>query len=99
MFYRGPSETAQSKRKGLISVSGALNKDILNDNGTISFRVSDIFNTSKSINETFTESFYSYGVFQWRQPTAILTFTYRLKQKKNQQRRQGNMSQGDEYDF
>ena len=101
IFYRGPRETAQSKTKGVFSMSGALNKDILNDKGTISFRASDIFNSSKRISETNTPTFYSYGEFQWRQPTYIFTFTYRLKQKKNERGR-GQMNQGnggEEFDF
>lgn len=101
MFYSGPRETAQSKSRGLFSVSGALNKDILKDKGTISFRVSDIFNSSKRITETYTPTFYSFGERQWRQPTYILTLTYRIKQKKNQRRR-GQTKQegyGEEFDF
>jgi outer membrane receptor protein involved in Fe transport len=100
MFYRGPTETAQSKSKGIFSMSGALNKDILKDKGTISFRASDIFNSSKRISETNTPSFYSYSERQWRQPTFIFTFTYRVKQKKNQGRRQMNQDGGGgEFDF
>jgi len=101
MYYRGPRETSQSKSKGVFSMSGALNKDILNDKGTISFRASDIFNSSKRISETNTSGFYSYGEFQWRQPTYIFTFTYRVKQKKNERGR-GQMNQGaggEEFDF
>ena len=100
MFYRGPTETAQSKSKGIFSMSGALNKDILKDKGTISFRASDVFNSSKRISETNTPSFYSYSERQWRQPTFIFTFTYRVKQKKNQGRRQMNQGGGgEEFDF
>ena len=100
IFYRGPRETAQSRSKGVFSMSGALNKDILKDRGSISFRASDVFNSSKRITETNTPSFYSYGEFQWRQPTYIFTFTYRVKQKKNQRNR-GSSNQGGsgEYDF
>ena len=101
MFYSGPRETAQSKSRGLFSMSGALNKDILKDKGTISFRISDIFNSSKRITETYTPTFYSYGERQWRQPTYIFTLTYRIKQKKNQRRR-GQTNQeggGEEFEF
>tara|TARA_B110000008_G_scaffold52447_1_gene51658 strand:- start:53460 stop:55931 length:2472 start_codon:yes stop_codon:yes gene_type:complete len=101
MFYSGPRETAQSKSRGLFSMSGALNKDILKDKGTISFRISDIFNSSKRITETYTPTFYSYGERQWRQPTYIFNLTYRIKQKKNQRRR-GQTNQeggGEEFEF
>ena len=99
-YYSGPRVTAQSKSKGIFSMSSAINKDILNNKGTISFRASDIFNTSKRISKTITPTFISYGEFQWRQPTYILTFTYRIKQKKNQRGRdQINQSGNSEFDF
>ena len=100
IFYSGPRVTAQSKSKSIFSMSGALNKDILKEKGTISFRASDIFNSSKRITETRTPTFFSYGEFQWRQPTFIVTFTYRLNQKKNQNNRtQMNQGSGEEFDF
>ena len=99
-YYSGPRVTAQSESKGIFSMSSAINKDILNNKGTISFRASDIFNSSKRISKTITPTFISYGEFQWRQPTYILTFTYRIKQKKNQRSRdQINQSGNSEFDF
>ena len=95
-FLRGPRLTAQSKSKPLGGLSTAINKDILKDKGTLSFRVSDVFNTQRYRNETFTDTFESYTEFQWRQPTYIATFTYRLNQKKNQRRRRGGYSGGDD---
>jgi hypothetical protein len=89
LFVRGPRLTAQSKSKPFGGLSTAINKDILKDKGTLSFRVSDLFNTQRYRNETFTDTFDSYTEFQWRQPTYIATFTYRLNQKKNQRRRSG----------
>ena len=99
IFYRGPRETAQSYSRGVFTMSGALNKDILNKKGTISFRVSDLFNTSKRMTETRTPTFFSYGEFQWRQPTYIFTFTYRLNQKKNQSRRRSSNQGSDSGGF
>jgi len=101
IFYRGPRETAQRISRGVFTMSGALNKDVLKKKGTLSFRASDIFNTSKRISETRTPTFFSYGEFQWRQPTYIFTFTYRLNQKKNQSRRQSGQAvdSGGGFDF
>jgi hypothetical protein len=89
LFVRGPRLTAQSESKPFGGLSTAINKDILKDKGTLSFRVSDLFNTQRYRNETFTDTFDSYTEFQWRQPTYIATFTYRLNQKKNQRRKSG----------
>jgi len=96
-FYRGPSETAQSRSQGFYIISGALNKEILNDKGSLSLRLSDFFNTGRFRNETFTDTFTSYTEYQRRQPTYILSFTYRLNQKKNQRDRR-NMTEGREDD-
>ena len=86
-FLRGPRVTAQSRSKPLGGLSTAFNKDILKDKGTLSFRISDVFNSQKYRSDTFTDTFNSYTEFQWRQPTYIVTLTYRLNQKKNQRNR------------
>ena len=87
LFFRGPRVTAQSKSKPLGGLSTAINKDILKEKGTLSFRISDLFNSQKYRSNTFTDTFNSYTEFQWRQPTYIVTLTYRLNQKKNQRNR------------
>ena len=87
LFLRGPRVTAQSKSKPLGGLSTAINKDILKEKGTLSFRISDVFNSQKYRSNTFTDTFNSYTEFQWRQPTYIVTLTYRLNQKKNQRNR------------
>ena len=46
-FYFGPRANAQTESKGVVTFSGALNKPLFNDKATLSFRVSDILNSSK----------------------------------------------------
>jgi outer membrane receptor protein involved in Fe transport len=101
MFYRGPNENAQTKSKGVFSLNGALNKEILNKKGTISFRASDILNSSKRISETLTPTFYSESEFQWREPSYVLTFTYRINPNNKQNKRTQNYDEGgqDREDF
>ena len=96
LFFRGPRVTAQSKSKPLGGLSTAINKDIFKDKGTLSFRISDVFNSQKYRTDTFTDTCNSYTEFQWRQPTYIATFTYRLNQKKNQRRRRGGYGGDDD---
>lgn len=100
-FYRGPSENAQTKSKGILFLSGALNKEVLNKKGTISIRVSDLLDSSRRKSETRTESFYSYGEFQWREPSYVLTFTYQINpnKKKNRRRQQRNYGGGEDEGF
>ena len=95
-FYFGPRANAQTESKGVISFSGALNKPMLKDNGTLSFRVSDILNSSIRKSTTETADFKNYTEFQWRQPTYIFTFTYRINERKHDRRKnsRGNYSGG-----
>ncbi|MEN8185666.1 MAG: TonB-dependent receptor [Bacteroidota bacterium] len=96
MMYRGPFESAQSKRDGMFMANMAFSKDILKGNGTISLNVNDLFNTRKHQRETFTEDFYQESEFQWRKRQFRLAFTYRFKQKKKRQRQDGFDNGGDE---
>ena len=94
--YRGPSEGAQSKSKGVISTNMAFSKDVFKGNGSISARVSDLFNTSMRQSETFTDTYESYGEFRWRQRSFNLSVTYRFNQKKQRQRQSREDMGGDE---
>ncbi len=86
-FYFGPRANAQTESKGVVRFSGALNKPIFNDKATLSFRVSDIFNSSRSKSTTETADFRNYTEFQWRQPSYIFTFTYRINERKMDRQR------------
>jgi len=98
--YRGPNESSFGKSKGFLYTDLALSKDILNDNATINFRFSDLFNTGKYDYQTTTPVAVTNGIYQRREPTYTLTFTYRFRQEKNRQRgRRGSYGQGDFGDF
>ena len=86
-FVRGPSENAFSKRKAFGFVSGAIQKSILDKKGTLSLKFSDLFNTSQWRYEAFQDSFYRKGEGRWREPTYVLTFSYRFNDNKYKQRR------------
>ena len=102
-FYFGPRANAQTESKGVVSFSGALNKPIFNDKATLSFRVSDIFNSSRRKSTTETADFRNYTEFQWRQPSYVFTFTYRINERKMGKRRnnrRGSLNDGgEESDF
>ncbi len=97
IFYRGPTNNAQTDTQGFLFTNLAFSKDILNDNGTIGFNVNDVFNSSKRQSFTRTESFTSDSEFQWRVRSYNLTFTYRFNQKKKRER--GGRNGGDDDDF
>lgn len=96
-FYRGPSETAQSRNKGIASLSLAFSKDLFKEKASLALNISDVFNSRKRITETFTPFFESDSEFQFRVRSINLSFTYRFNQQKKRER-QGR-GEGDEGDF
>ena len=93
--YFGPRANAQTESKGVLTFSGALNKSMFKDKATLSFQASDILNSSRRKSTTETADFRNYTEFQWRQPTYIFTFTYKINERKNQRRRN---NRGDNFD-
>ncbi|WP_310993239.1 outer membrane beta-barrel protein [Aequorivita marina] len=98
-FYYGPRSTSQSETDPMFSVSMALSKDIINDNGTLGLNVSDLFNTRKRNSITQTDTFSTESEFQWRGRQVSVSFTYRFNQKKQQRQRSGNNGGGEEQGF
>ena len=93
--YRGPNESSFGKSEGFLYSDLALSKDIFNDNATLNLRFSDLFNTAKYDYQTTTPVAVTDGIYQRREPTYSLTFTYRFRQDKNRQRnRRGSYGQG-----
>lgn len=101
LFYMGPTEDAQNKRKGMFSTDLAFSKDIFNEQASIAFNVSDVFNTRKRRMDSFTASYNNTSEFQWRERSFNLSFTYRFNQQKRQQmkRDRGINSGGDDMEF
>ncbi len=81
-FYRGPFENAQTKTKGIFSLTLAFSKDVLKNNGTITFNVRDVFNSRKRQSFTQTPFFTSDSEFQWRVRQSLLSFVYRFNEAK-----------------
>ena len=86
--YRGPEETAITKRDGNFSVDLAFSKELFNDNASLTFNVRDLLDQGGWKTETFNQTFYNDSEYRWRQRSYTLNFTYRFNQKKNQNRRQ-----------
>jgi len=59
-----------------------VSKDILNNNGTLTLNVIDVFNSRKFRSITEGANFYTYSVSQGRLRQINLTFNYRLRQAK-----------------
>ena len=82
MNYRGPREDAINKTKASYSTDLAFSKDILNEKGTLSLNVRDLFDSSGRISEAFRETFYSESKYRWSSRSFTLNMTYRINQKK-----------------
>ncbi|GER58061.1 TonB-dependent receptor [Patiriisocius marinus] len=98
VFYRGPSNNAQTENKSITSVSLAFSKDIMSDNGTIGLNVSDLLNSRKRRSFTDTTTFTSDSEFQWRERSINLSFTYRFNEKKKRGRPSQNGGGDDEFE-
>lgn len=82
LMYMSPEKGAYRTVKGMFSANVALSKDVMKDNGTIAFNISDVFNTRKREMTSTTERTITDTEFRWRQRQFLLNFTYRFKQVK-----------------
>ena len=99
-FYRGRSINPQGVNKGNVSMNLAMSKEVIKDKATLSFNISDLFNSRKRISETKTERVFSESEFQWRQRQFTLNFLYRFNDPQNQRNRRGrNNYEMDEGEF
>jgi len=98
LFYMGPSEDAQSKRKSMLSTNMAFSKDIVKDKATLSLNISDLFNTRKRRSETRTDNVYTYSEFQRRQRSIRLSFLYRFNEPQSQRNRNSERNGDDDDD-
>ncbi|NQY05945.1 MAG: TonB-dependent receptor [Flavobacteriaceae bacterium] len=88
LFYRGAQVNAQSESEGIFSTNLAFSKDLFKEKATLSFNVSDLFNSRKRRARNFTPSTVADNEFQWRERQFTLNFIYRFNQKKKRQRPQ-----------
>ncbi|WP_435625521.1 TonB-dependent receptor domain-containing protein [Flagellimonas sp.] len=82
IFYRGPTENAQTRNQGIFSMDLAFSKDFFQEKASLAFNVSDIFNSRRRVSDTRTPFFNSDSEFQFRVRSYNLSFTYRFNQKK-----------------
>ena len=86
LHYRAPQNVPQGRRKSYFVVDLGLSRDVMKGNGTLTLSIRDVFNTRKYRYETFTSTYTSDGEFQWGSQSAVLSFNYRLNQKKRRDR-------------
>lgn len=85
MTYNGAQSNAQGKVGGVFGMNLAFSKDVLKDKATVSFNISDVFNSRKRIMDTNLVGIVdSHAEMQWRVRQFTLSFTYRFNKMKNE---------------
>lgn len=96
--YNAPENTAQGRTFGIATANLAFSKDVLNDQATVAFNVSDVFNSRRRIfSANVPNVFNSFSNILWRERQFTLSFTYRINQSKRdaaKQRRNGGEFEG-----
>lgn len=95
--YNSPIVTVQGKIKEMFSTDFAVKKDFMDGQLSLTFRVSDIFNTRKMNSETFGTNFFTTSYRKRESRVAYLGISYRLspgngnkeKDKRTQQNEEG----------
>ncbi|MEM9076444.1 MAG: TonB-dependent receptor [Bacteroidota bacterium] len=86
VFYRGPTENAQTRNQGIFSLDLAFSKDFFQEKASLAFNINDVFNSRRRVSETVTPFFNTDSEFQFRVRSYNLSFTYRFNQKKKRGR-------------
>ncbi|MBK8634897.1 MAG: TonB-dependent receptor [Saprospiraceae bacterium] len=80
--YEAPQKVPQGKVLAFYYLDIGFNKDILDGKATMTFNVSDVFNTRRNRFIAEGENFFTEGNFQGRRRQINLTLNYRIKQAK-----------------
>lgn len=80
--YRAPQRTGQGRQKSLYSIDLSAATDLMKGKATLVASVRDLLNSRKRRSITETATLYSESEFQWRARQFLLSFTYRINQKK-----------------
>ena len=95
IFYQGPRNIPQGRFYGYNGVDIGLKKSILNNKGTLTLNVSDIFNERRFEVETSDVNYSAYN--RWKNETRVasINFTYRFGKNFGPVKRRARRSSGD----
>ncbi len=99
VWFRGPTKSAFGSRKAFGGADIGLSKDLFNDNATLNFNFTDLFNSRIYRWKSYTETIATEGEYQRRKPVYRITLTYRLRQDKERQGRRNGEGYGEEESF
>jgi len=96
--YSAPQRTPQGRRKSIYSIDLSMAKDIMGGKGTLVASVRDVLNSRVRRSIVETDELYSESDFQWRARQFLLTFSYRINQRKRRAGgMRGSMGGGDDF--
>ncbi|MFV0237586.1 MAG: outer membrane beta-barrel protein, partial [Flavobacteriales bacterium] len=75
---------ADINRDPIFFMNTALTKELLQKKGTLTFNITDLFNTRIRGREVMTDTYFSDSDFQWRERQWTLNFTYRFGKRKKE---------------
>ncbi|ASB50515.1 outer membrane beta-barrel family protein [Alkalitalea saponilacus] len=87
--YWGPRVIPQGEIKPVFSMNIGLRRNVLNNQGTISLNVSDVFNSRRFTLETNDGNVYQKRDFTRESQVATISFTWRFRNFREQQERTG----------
>lgn len=102
-YYRSPMVMLQGEMREMYAMDIGMRKNVLNNRGSLTFRVSDVFDTQQfrmfNYGDNFTQNFERKRVSR----AAVLSFTYRINEfdRRNRERDNNGMDPGsimDEFD-
>lgn len=76
MFFRGARQTTQGRDAGSAFVGSGISKKVLNDRGTLSLNVRDLFNSRQSDREIIEPESYTLSRNSWSSRSFRLNFRY-----------------------
>ncbi|MCF8278108.1 MAG: TonB-dependent receptor family protein [Flavobacteriales bacterium] len=85
-MYNAPRNTPQGKNLSMYSWDIGLTMDVLKGNGTLTLSARDILNSRRRRWEIDTPTLVSTNDFQWMTRQFVVSFAYRLNQKKKRER-------------
>ena len=98
--YRGPMESPTGRMLDMFFMDAGFQKNILKNQGTVTLRISDPFDTGKFRYENFGPGFKINGSFNRNQQAVFLGFTYRINNyKQEREKRRGDSGQMDDSDI
>jgi len=93
--YEAPQSTTQGRRKSLYTFDLSLSKEVMQGKGTLVASVRDLLNSRVRRSVVETEEIFTETEFQWRARQFLLSFTYRINEKKRGGRGRSQMGSDD----